>query len=91
MLKGLFYSIDLVTSERGWGSREWVWHRVGEGLASVEEDPACRGEMVGRSKGPFVAPALPAAAAVSNRTKDVGMERCAARGGGFIVSESGCV
>lgn len=93
MFEQLLYSIDLVTSERGWGSREWAWHRVGDGLAStVEEDPACRGEMLGRSKGPFVLPAagLPAAAA-SNRTKEAGMERCAARGGGFIVSERGCV
>lgn len=94
------YSIDLVTSDRGWGAAEgWSereWHSAAEGRAI--EEPGCReDETSARSRAPLweeAAGVLPAAAEFSSWTKGGPARRCGWWSGwwaGFIVSERGCI
>lgn len=101
------YSIDLVTSDRGWGAEEgrseWEWHSDAEGRAieDATEEPGCREDETSPcSRAPLWEEApgvLLAAAEFSSWTKDGGggpARRCGWWSGwwaGFIVSERGCI
>lgn len=101
------YSIDLVTSDRGWGAvegrSEWEWHSDAEGRAieDTTEEPGCREDETSPcSRAPLWEEApgvLLAAAEFSSWTKDGGggpARRCGWWSGwwaGFIVSERGCI